>query len=468
MKESNSVALVQQALRQEASRLGPGAKVSSVRHLMLRHRVSPGTVRRAMARLTAEGVLDARPGQGTFAASKTPPERGDADFAWQGLALGSARVSAEAVTSLLTQPVAGAVNLAGGYPSEDLQATALVSRAMVRAARRPGVWGRMPLEGVEGLRAWFAQQIGSTVSAHEVLICPGSQSAINTTFNALAAPGSPVLVESPSYMGAMVAARAAGLRLVPVPTDRDGVRPEALEQAFAISGARLFYSQPTHANPTGATLSSERRPQVLDVVTRAGALLIEDDWGRDLSYEKAPPPLVVQDRNGHCVYLRSLTKAAAPGLRIGAIVARGAALSRLTASRVVSDFFVSGPIQETALELVHSPGWPRHLRDIRVRLRNRRDVLDSAVRQHLGEGCLTLLPTGGMHLWVRLEDSINDVALAARAAQEGVLVSAGRQWFPAEATGSFLRLSYACAPEASLRRAVETLARVKAGRKKGR
>src|SRR5204862_7389271 len=109
-------------------------------------------------------------------------------------------------------------------------------------------------------------------------------------FNALAAPGAPVLIESPSYVGAIVAARGAGLRLLPVPTDRDGVRPEVLADAFARSGARLFYSQPTHANPTGASLAADRRPAVLDVVARAGALIIEDDWCRDLSFEKAPPP----------------------------------------------------------------------------------------------------------------------------------------------------------------------------------
>ena len=469
MNESNSVAVVQQTLRREVERLGPGAKLSSVRRLMSEHRVSPVTVRRAMAGLTAEGVLDARPGQGTFVAPARPAEAAEADFGWQGLALGSARVSADAIMSLLTLPVPGAINLAGGYPAEDLQALDLVSRAMVRAARRPGVWGRMPLEGIEGLRTWFAQQAGPAVSPHEVLICPGSQSAINTAFNALAAPGAAILMESPSYVGAIVAARAAGLRLIPVPTDRDGVRPEILAQAFASSGARLFYSQPTHANPTGATLAPDRRQGVLEVVERAGAILIEDDWCRDLSFEKAPPPpLVSADRNGHCVYLRSITKATAPGLRIGAIVARGAALSRLAASRMVSDFFVSGPMQEAALDLVHSPGWLRHLRDMRTRLMARRDVLAAAVKQHFGESSVTLRPAGGMHLWVRLDDSIDDMAFAARAAEAKVLVSAGRQWFPAEATGSYLRLSYSCAPEGSLRRAVETLAKIGVAKRRGR
>jgi DNA-binding transcriptional MocR family regulator len=464
MPDGNSVTVVAQALRRDARRLPAGGRLPSVRALMAQYRVGPGTVRQAMARLADEGILDARPGQGTFVAPpRTAPADGPPDFSWQGLALGASRVTADGLTTLLAAPVAAAVNLAGGYPLPDLQAVTLVSRAMQRAARRPGVWGRMPLEGLDGLRQWFASQLGGPISAHEVIITPGSQSAITTAFNALAAPGSAVLVESPSYVGALVAARLAGLRLVPVPTDRDGVRPEMLQQALATSGARLFYTQPTHANPTGATLSAERRRQVLDVVAAAGAIVIEDDWCRDLSFERTPArPLVTDDRHGHCVYLRSLTKSTAPGLRIGAIVARGAALARLTACRAAAEFFVSGPLQEAALEVVHSPGWARHLRDVRAALARRRDLLVDALRGAFGESAVPLVPTGGVHLWVRLDDRVDDASLAADAAAAGVLVSAGRQWFPAEPTGAYLRLSFASAPEAQLTRGVDLLARVAA------
>ena len=225
-----------------------------------------------MARLADEGVLEARPGHGTFLAARPAEPPPAADFAWQGIALGAGRITADDVAALLAGAPAGAINLAGGYPAEDLQAVDLVSRALARAARRPGVWGRMPLEGIDGLRTWFARQLGPAVTAREVVVCPGSQAAIATAFHALTEPGSPVLVESPSYVGALVAARAAGLRLVPVPTDADGVVPELLARAFETSGARVFYTQPLHANPSGATLAAGRRRQVLDIVARHRAL----------------------------------------------------------------------------------------------------------------------------------------------------------------------------------------------------
>ena len=282
----------------------------------------------------------------------------------------------------------------------------------------------------------------------------------------MAAAGDPVLVESPTYVGALAAAQAAGLRIVPVPTDADGVRPDLLAEAFRRSGARVFYCQPSYANPTGAVLAAGRRAEVLAVTAQAGAFLIEDDWARDFALDgDAPPPLAPQDRDGHVVYVRSLTKCAAPSLRIGAICARGPALERLRAARLVDDFFVPGLLQEIALQLVTAPSWPRHLRSLRAGLRLRRDALAAAVRRHLGPGCLPTLPAGGLHLWVALPDGVSDLDIEQRAAARGILVSAGRHWFPAEPPGPFLRLSFAAAqPEwvdtcmAELSRAIRAVA----------
>ena len=415
-----------------------------------------------MARLADEGVLEARPGHGTFLAARRAEPPAAADFAWQGIALGAGRITAEDVTALLARAPAGAINLAGGYPSDDLQAVELVSRALARAARRPGVWGRMPLEGIEGLRTWFARQLGPSVTAREVVVCPGSQAAIATAFNALvgtgcAGAGGVAVVRRRSRRG-------PGRRPAPGPGAhrRARRRPRAagprlrdLGRARLLPAAAATPTPPARPSPRrGASRCSTSSPP-------QRAVLIEDDWCRDLTFEKAPPrPLIADDRHGHCVYLRSLTKSTAPGLRIGAIVARGAALARLTASRVVTEFFVSGPMQEAALEVVHAPAWQRHLRRLRETLAARRDVVASAVRRQFGEASLALLPSGGIHLWVRLPDAVDAEDLARRAAEAGVIVSPGRRWFPAEPTGSFLRVSCACAGEGELDRAIETVARL--------
>ena len=444
MKTDNSSDRVTQHLRLLAAAQATGSRLPSVRSLMAALRVSPVTVQHALDALAREGVLEARPGQGTFVAAKPEPTGRAADYGWQSLALGPARAVTSGLSGLCLVPPDEARALNAGYLPVDLQPTALLATASARALRRPGVWARMPIEGLASLRAWFAASAPGSFQPHEVTICPGTQAANAAAFRALAAPGDPVLMESPTYVGALAAAQAAGLRVVPVPTDGQGVRPDLLAEAFERTGARLFYCQPSYANPTGAVLARGRRGAVLAAVRRAGAFLIEDDWARDFCLDgEAPPPLAPEDGDGHVVYLRSLTKCAAPGLRVGAICARGAVLERLRAARLVDDFFVPGVLQETALQLVTAPTWERHLRALRGALRARRDALAAAVRRHLGAASVTIVPAGGLHLWVALPDGVSDGEVEAQAAARGVLVSAGRHWFPAEPAGAFLRLSFA-------------------------
>jgi DNA-binding transcriptional MocR family regulator len=432
---------------------------------MARHRASPVTVQRALARLAGEGLVVPRPGRGTFvaepAASRPAPPRAP-DLDWQEVALADRPpLPADPLVELLAVPSTGAIPLSGGYLEPALQPLAPLGAALARAARRPETWGRLPVEGIEPLRAWFAREAGAHARAHDVVICPGGQPALATTFRALAAPGEPVLVESPTYLGAIAALRAAGLRPVPVPCDEHGVRPELLAGAFALTGARVFYCQPLFANPTGATLAAPRRSEVLEAVAAAGAFLIEDDWARDLVIDGvAPPPLAEQDPDGHVVHLRSLTKSAAPGLRVAAVTARGVAGVRLKAARIIDDFFVSGPLQHATLELVSTPAWRRHRRMLRTALGERRDALVAALGEHLPAWRLAGVPRGGLHVWVRLPDGVDDIALTARAAAAGVVISPGRPWFPAEPPGAFLRLTYAGAPPAELAEGVRRLARL--------
>jgi DNA-binding transcriptional MocR family regulator len=459
MPNDNAQGRVIRDLRAKAAARSPGERLPSVRELMARHRASPVTVQRAVATLAAEGLVEPRPGRGTFVAPR-PQAQAAPDLSWQAVALGAGAVEADALHELLAVPPPGAIPLSSGYLSLDLQPLALVGAALARAARRPGAWERGAVEGREELRGWFAREAGGSLRAHDVVVCSGGQPALATAFRALAAPGDPVLVEAPTYLGAIVAARAAGLRVVPVPSDADGVRPDLLAEAFARTRARLVYCQPLYANPHGSVLAADRRAAVLDAVAGAGAFLLEDDWARDLSTEAdPPPPLAAEDPDGHVVYVRSLTKSAAPGLRVAGIGARGAAGARLRAARIVDDFFVSGPLQEAALEVVFAPGWRRHRRRLRGELRTRRDALAAALRRHLPALAPNTLPAGGLHLWVTLPEGTDDVALANAAAAEGVVVFPGRPWFPADAPGPFLRLTFAAAPPDALDEGVRRLAR---------
>lgn len=461
MKTDSSDNRVTQYLKRLATSEPPGARLPSVRMLMRELGVSPVTVQHALDRLTREGIIEARPGQGTFVAKRVAePAPARADYAWQSAALGPARFSLRGLAGMMSTPPPGAMQLNKGYLPTALQAGALLTAAAGRALRRPGIWDPMPVDGLQPLREWFAAETGNAFQPRDVIICPGTQAAIAAAFRALAAPGDPVLFESPSYTGAMASAEAAGLQIIPVPADESGVRPDMLQDAFRRTGAKLFYAQPNHANPTGASLSEDRKTAVLAIVAEAGALMIEDDWAHDFHLDTpAPlPPLSLRDANGHVIYMRSLTKCAAPSLRIGAICARGPAFERLHNARLADDFFIPGPLQETAIQLVTSPSWPRHLKTLRTTLRGRRDALAAAVTRHLGPEALPKTLPGGLHLWVRLPAGVSDEALAHKAAENGILISAGTHWFPAEPPAPYIRLGFAHVDPQQAGQAAATLA----------
>jgi DNA-binding transcriptional MocR family regulator len=499
MHKDSSVAHLLGILRAELDRYPEGGRLPSSRVLVERYRVSPVTVSRAIGALVAEGSVVSRPGAGVFRARPRAPRRAHGDVSWQEIALSAGgppgppgppgplgppgppgppvppgpagdgpRVprgaDASAVLATLAVPPPGSIDLVGGYLHPSLQPERALAGALARAGRRPGTWDRPPVEGIAELRAWFARDIGgpdSALSAADVLVAAGGQSALGTALRSLAAPSAPVLVESPTYPGTLAAARAAGLRPVPVPVDADGVRTDLLAEAFRTTGARLFVCQPLFHNPTGASMSAERRHEVLRLARTAGAFVVEDDFARLLAHTDAPPlprPLAAEDPDGVVVHIRSLTKATSPSLRVGALTARGPAMERLRATQVVDSFFVPRPLQETALELVGSPAWRRHLRALAGALHDRRGTMAEALRREL-PALRVRVPHGGYHMWLRLPEGADETALAAGALHAGVAVTPGRPYFPAEAPAPHLRLSYISAVSGDqLREGVNRLA----------
>ncbi len=458
---SGETALAQ--IEQLVGSLPAHSKLPSYRDLQQRYRLSPATVQRMLTELSRRGLVVTRPGSGTYTAPRRAAAA-PADVAWQTLALGSKAGLSPDLERLIDPAPPGMLSLASGFLDERLQPLGLLATAASRAARRPQGWSRLAPQGLPELRGHFAAEIGGPHTGEHVLITSGGQAALSAVFRHLAAPGDPLIVESPTYVGALAAARAAGLRLVPVPADRDGVLPDALADALARTGARLAYLQPRYGNPAGTVLAAGRREAVLDSVARHGAFLVEDDWMRDLDLgAPSPPPLAAADRDGHVIYLRSLTKPVAGGLRVAGLAARGPVLARLRRGRISDDLFVAPVLQQVAVDVLTAPGWPRHLGSVRRALRERRDALAAAIARELPGCALDLVPGGGVHLWLRLPDWCSDAAVADAAAGRGLAINPGRASFPAEAPGPYLRLSYAAAEPPELSRAAQILAAVLAG-----
>ena len=425
----------------------PGAQLPSTRSLVAEYAASPVTVQKALRTLTAQGLIESRPGVGTFV--RAVRTAWPLDYGWQTAALRSPQSRLPSLSTPMRHAPNDAIALHAGYPDRELLPERLVRSALTRAARSDAALSPSPAAGLPELQSWFANELGTSTpvgvtppTASDVIVLPGSQSGLSSVFRALVPVGQPLLVESPTYWGAILAAAQAGVRIVPVPSGPDGPDPDELARAFEETGARVFYAQPNYANPTGAQWSNPLAENILEVVRANGAFLVEDDWAHDFGIDTDSNPVAAHDDAGHVVYLRSLTKSVSPSIRVAAVIARGPARERILADRGASSMYVSGLLQAAALDVVTQPGWQTHRRNLRQQLRARRDLLVTSLREHVPRAHLTNVPKGGLNLWVRLPDATNLGQLVRDCEAAGVLIAPGAEWFPAEPAGPFIRLNF--------------------------
>lgn len=451
---NDSSSPIVQALRAWITNSAPGARLPSTREIAAEHGAGPVTVQRALKTLSSQGLIETRPGVGTFVRAARPAR--SVDYGWQSAALRSPRSRLNPVPGALRTSPNDVLALHSGYPDRSLLPERLVRAALGRAARSDAALRRSPIAGLPELQQWFADDLAATTpagipapAARDVLVLPGSQSGLGAAFRALVDRGQPILLESPTYWGAILAASQAGAGVVPVPSGPDGPDPAELDRAFEETGSRLFYAQPNYANPTGAQWSPETREAVLEVVRRHRAFLVEDDWAHDFGIDTDPVPVASYDDDGHVIYLRSLTKSVSPAIRVAAVIARGPARERILGEQGAESMYVSGVLQAAALDVVTQPGWSTHLRQMRRSLGSRRDLLLSNLRELAPQARVDHVPRGGFNLWARLPDGTDVTDLTARCEQAGLLLGPGGEWFPAEPTGPFLRLNYS-GPEPSV------------------
>lgn len=443
---NDSSARIVLALQQWISSAAPGARLPSTRSLVADYQASPVTVQKALQALTAQGLIESRPGVGTFVRAVRTAR--PSDYGWQTAALRPPSSALPSSSTMRNVP-GDAIWFHSGYPDRELLPERLVRSALVRAARGDAALSRPPAAGMPELQLWFAQELGQATpvgitppTPNDVIVLPGSQSGLSSIFRALVGTGQPLLMESPSYWGAILAAAQTGVRIVPVPSGPEGPDPEDVDRAFAESGARAFYAQPNYANPTGAQWSRGRGGEILEVVRRHGAFLVEDDWAHDFGITSDPVPLATEDDAGHVVYIRSLTKSISTAIRIAAVIARGPSRERILAHRAAESMYVSGLLQAAALDVVTQPGWQTHLRSLRHQLQSRRDLLATSVRERIPQAHIDALPKGGLNLWLRLPDATDLPRLVRDCEDAGVIIAAGTEWFPAEPAGAFIRLNY--------------------------
>jgi GntR family transcriptional regulator/MocR family aminotransferase len=285
---------------------------------------------------------------------------------------------------------------------------------------------------------------GLQTQSENVLITAGSQQALSLVSQLLLKPGDVILVESPTYSGALELFRALDFNVVGIPVDGQGMQVQALENLLQQHHPKLIYTIPNFHNPTGTCLSSARRRELIILADRYNVPILEDDFVGDLRYEgRTQPALKALDPGGRVIYVSTFSKILMPGLRVGFLVAEGPVYDCLVNFKRVNDLATSALVQHALQAYVTVGRYQSHLRRSCQIFRKRRDVLLSAIQRYLPADVHLDPPQGGLFIWLQLPENISSEQLLPLAWEEGVNFAPGSSFFPAGLDGkNWLRLNF--------------------------
>lgn len=382
----------------------------------------------------------------------------------------------------------GVISFAGGLPAPDVFPVAEVAEATSRVLKEHGAQALQysTTEGYRPLRELLARhtaRYGLHVTPDNILITSGSQQALDLLGKVFINRGDRILVEAPTYLGALQAWNSYGAEYLPVHTDEHGMDMIEIESALRAS-PKFIYALPNFQNPTGVTLSMERRRLLVALADHYGVPIIEDDPYGQLRYEgrHLPPLAVLADRRqgfergeqseqneqefihpdldtytGNVIYLSTFSKTLAPGLRLGWIIAPRDVISKLAQAKQGTDLHTSTFTQMVAYEVARQGFLDQHIRLIRRVYGERRDIMLASMQEHFPEEMRWTHPHGGLFLWVTLPSYLNAAELLKEALQRKVAFVPGSSFFPDGGGHNTLRLNFSNANPEAIREGIGRL-----------
>ena len=371
------------------------------------------------------------------------------------------------------------ISFAGGFPDASLFDVAGIRAASEQAlseATAGAVLAYGATEGMPALRLALAAEMqsqGAAVQADDLIVTTGSQQALDLIAKCMISPGDRVLVEAPTFLAAISCFKLYGAEVVGAPIDADGVQPEALEALIAEKKPKLIYLIPTFGNPSGATLSRERRLKVLQLAAQHEILVVEDDPYGQLYFDAPPPPSLLAlssqvpgSRDWLC-YAGSLSKTLAAGLRVGWLVAPAALLGKAVMCKQFSDAHTSNLSQQIAAHYLASGRMQAGLQHARRVYAGRAAALCAGLQRELGDAVAFAAPQGGLFVWARLTgaggSSADAAAFARRAIDQLVAFVPGAPFFGQAPDTAAFRLSFATASEDKIAQGCQRLRAALAG-----
>jgi len=356
----------------------------------------------------------------------------------------------------------GIISFAGGLPSPKTFPVAEFRAACEKVLTEdgPAALQYAASEGYGPLREMVAAGLPWKVDPAQVLITTGSQQGLDLVAKILLDSGSRMLVETPTYLGALQAFTPMEPRAVSVASDDEGVLADdlAAKAGQGAERARFAYLLPNFQNPTGRTMSEARRAAVVAAAANAGVPLLEDNPYGDLWFDQPPPaPLTSRNPDG-CLYLGSFSKVLAPGLRLGFLVAPPAVYPKLLQAKQAADLHSPSFNQRMVAQVMQDGFLARHVPTIRALYKSQRDHMLAALEREMPEGVQWSRPVGGMFLWVRLPAGLDAVALLPRAVERNVAFVPGAAFYADTPESDTMRLSFVTASASQIDIGIAALA----------
>lgn len=355
------------------------------------------------------------------------------------------------------------ISFAGGLPAP---ATFPVKEMLAAMERVLQVNGRDALqysttEGYAPLREWIAARVSTPdapVSPDQVLMVSGSQQGLDLLSKVLIDPGDTVLVETPTYLGALQAFSLFEPKYVSIASDADGLLPETMDES--LRGAKFLYCLPNFQNPTGRLLPEDRRRRLAQKAREFNFLILEDDPYGELSYAGEIPPSIRSLAPERTIYMGSFSKVLSPGIRLGYVIAPKELRAKLVQAKQATDLHTSTLSQMATYEIIKNGFLDAHIPTIRKLYGNQCQAMLNALERYMPEGVRWNEPKGGMFLWAELPKGMDAGAILAKAIERNVAYVPGNPFFAADPSIESLRLAFVTVPPPRIEEGVKILAQV--------
>jgi 2-aminoadipate transaminase len=354
----------------------------------------------------------------------------------------------------------GIISFAGGLPSPKTFPVSEFAAACDKVLREDGQAALQyaASEGFAPLCAQVAHDLPWDVDPSQVLITTGSQQGLDLVAKVLIDAGSRILVETPTYLGALQAFTPMEPEVCSVASDDEGVDIADLTRLARETAPRFLYVLPNFQNPTGRTMSEARRAALSARAAELGLPLVEDNPYGDLWFDTPPPPPLTARNPEGCIYLGSFSKVLAPGLRLGYIVAPAHIMPKLLQAKQAADLHSPGFNQRIVSEVMKGGFLQRHVPTIRALYKSQRDAMLAAMQRDMPQGVQWNKPDGGMFLWVRLPEGMNAVDLLPHAVEKNVAFVPGAAFYADHGDPRTLRLSFVTASVSQIDTGIAALA----------